>query len=326
MANQTAIVARSACGDASGGFVGTGSQVTSDREDTVVNLRETAKRVVGAIGEVKGLDRISQPVADLVRRATGPELVKYALSGTWLGHPVHPMLTDVPIGAWVMASTLDWTAGDKAQETARHLVGLGLLTAVPTAAAGASDWSDTVGSDQRVGVVHGLANLTATCLQVMSWTARRRGHHAAGRALSAAGLGITMGSSYLGGYLSYTRGIGVNRTAFEATVTEWVDVAELSDLSADKPIRVSAGGVPVVLVRREGSVDALSATCVHAGGPLDEGELVDGCIRCPWHASTFRLTDGQVVRGPATVDQPSWQVKIDQGRVFVRSSSADPTP
>jgi nitrite reductase/ring-hydroxylating ferredoxin subunit len=139
--------------------------------------------------------------------------------------------------------------------------------------------------------------------------------------LSASGLGIVFWSSYLGGHLSYVQGVGVNHTAFQPTVKKWTDVAAEPDLEPDQPKRVTAGRVPVVVVKHEGEVYALSATCVHAGGPLDEGEVTsDGCIRCPWHASTFKLAGGEVVRGPASMDQPSWEVKIEDERVFVRSS------
>ena len=73
-----------------------------------------------------------------------------------------------------------------------------------------------------------------------------------------------------------------------------------------------------------GTVHALSATCVHAGGPLDEGEIVDGCIRCPWHSSTYALADGRVIRGPAASDQPVWEVRVEEGRVYVRSLAPQP--
>ena len=129
------------------------------------------------------------------------------------------------------------------------------------------------------------------------------------------------GTAYLGGHLSFTRGVGVNHTAFEPRVTQWTDVASLAGLTPDKPIRVVADGVPVVLVRRDGEIYALSATCVHAGGPLDEGQLVDGRVRCPWHGSTFRLSDGSAVRGPAATDEPSWQVRIQGDRIQVRSDT-----
>ncbi|MGH9072331.1 MAG: Rieske (2Fe-2S) protein, partial [Acidimicrobiales bacterium] len=134
-------------------------------------------------------------------------------------------------------------------------------------------------------------------------------------------LGIMTAAGYLGGHLSFNRGVGVNHTAFEEAVAEWTDVAALAELASDKPVRVVAGGVPVVLVRQGGEqVYALSATCVHAGGPLDEGEVVDGCLRCPWHASAFRLSDGKVMRGPAPIDQPAWEVRVEGERVQVRTA------
>ena len=275
--------------------------------------------------EVEGLhalDGVSHKVAGWVARATHPDVIKNALSGTWLGHPVHPMLTDLPIGAWAMASALDVTAGRAGATSARRLVGIGLIATLPAAATGASDWSETYGATQRIGLVHALCNVTASAVQAASWFARRRGRHGLGMALSGAGLGITAGAAYLGGHLSLARGVGVNHTAFQQTVTDWTDVAATSALRDGEPFRVTAGGVPVVLVRQDGTLYALSATCTHAGGPLDEGEVVaDGCIRCPWHGSVFRLSDGKVARGPATFDEPRWEVKADGGRIYVREAA-----
>ncbi|MGH9056895.1 MAG: Rieske 2Fe-2S domain-containing protein [Acidimicrobiales bacterium] len=282
------------------------------------------QQLVRRIEDTKVLDEVSRPLATLAGRATRPDPIKNALSGTWVGHQLHPMLTDLPIGAWVMAAALDWTAGRGGAKAARRLVGLGVLAALPAAATGASDWSETYAAEQRLGAVHALSILTATTLQAGSWLARRRGRRLRGVGLSTAGLGVTLGAAYLGGHLSFVRGVGVNHTAFDDTVTDWIDVAAVSELTADKPIRVRPGGVPVMLVRHDGTVHALSATCVHAGGPLDEGEILDGCVRCPWHSSRFALADGRVLRGPASLDQPTWQVRVDQERVYVRSSAPRP--
>jgi nitrite reductase/ring-hydroxylating ferredoxin subunit/uncharacterized membrane protein len=286
-------------------------------------MRKLIEGVIDDIGEMQSLDGICGKAAGLVARATSRDVVKDTLSGTWLGHALHPMLTDLPIGAWVMASALDVTAGDAGARAARRLVGIGLVTAVPAAAAGWSDWSDTYGPPQRIGLVHALGNAAGVALQAASWAARRRGRHCAGATLSGVGLGVTLCAAYLGGHLSLVRGIGVSHTAFEEPVTDWTDVAAASDLSEGEPLRVTAQGVPVMLVRYEGDVYALSATCTHAGGPLDEGKIVgDGCIRCPWHGSVFRLADGEAVRGPASVDEPSWDVKVADGRISVRSASS----
>ncbi|MEY9872515.1 nitrite reductase/ring-hydroxylating ferredoxin subunit/uncharacterized membrane protein [Streptacidiphilus sp. MAP12-33] len=277
-------------------------------------------RLVQAVEDFTALDAACRRAAGLVARVTRRREVKNALSGTWLGHPLHPVLSDIPIGAWVMASLLDATTGAQGARAARLLVGAGLAAAVPTAAAGASDWSDTYGATQRVGLVHGVCNGTATALQAVSWVARRRGHHAKGAVLSGAGLGLTLSAAYLGGHLSFVRGVGVNHAAFQEETGTWTDVAAESDLVDEQPLRAVASGIPVVLVRHDGQVSVLSATCTHAGGPLDEGHLeADGCLRCPWHGSTFRLSDGKVLRGPASVAQPCWEVKVEAGRLRVRA-------
>ncbi|MDQ0988925.1 Rieske 2Fe-2S domain-containing protein [Streptomyces sp. V3I7] len=286
-------------------------------------MRKLIEDAIRQIDDMRALDGICGKAAGLVNRATQPELIKNTLSGTWLGHALHPVLTDLPIGAFVMASALDATAGRAGATAARRLIGLGVLTTVPTALSGACDWSDTYGPTQRVGFVHGAGNAAATMLQAASWLARKRGRHGTGVALSTVSLGLTVCTAYLGGHLSYVRGIGVNHTAFQEPVTDWTDVASLSELSEGSLHRVTAGGVPVVLAVKDAKVYALSATCTHEGGPLDEGKIVDGdCIQCPWHGSVFRLEDGAVERGPASVEEPSWEVKVDSGRVFIRSATA----
>jgi nitrite reductase/ring-hydroxylating ferredoxin subunit len=138
-------------------------------------------------------------------------------------------------------------------------------------------------------------------------------------ALSAVGLGLTLGAGYLGGHLSFVRGVGVNHTAFDGTVVDWTDVAGAAELTTDKPVRVTAGGEAVMRSPRRGSARALGHVCT-CRWPLYGGEIIDGCVRCPWHPSRFGLADGRVVRGPAALDQPTRDVREDGGRVYVRSS------
>ena len=265
------------------------------------------------------LDPVAGKLAAWVEKVTGPRVVKNALSGSWLGHQLHPALTDVPIGAWAMATVVDAIGGKKGADVSRQLVGVGILGAVPAAWTGASDWSSSYGPEQRVGLVHGLANSVGTLLQVASWVARRRGRHGTGAVLSAVGLGATGAAAYLGGHLTLVRGVGVNHTAFEEGPHEWTDVAAETELTEGTPKQVEAAGVPVMLVRRGPRVLALSAVCTHAGGPLDQGTLTDAdCIECPWHGSQFRLSDGAVERGPASVPEPVWEVRLADGRVSVR--------
>ena len=275
-------------------------------------------KLVDRIASADQLDQITAPLAGAVGRATQPAVVKNALSGTWLGHQLHPLLTDVTLGAWVGVPAIDLLGGGQGAGAARLLTGLGIVSAVPTAASGLSDWSETYGAEQRIGLVHAVGNVAGLALQIASYRARRRGHRARGAALSLAGLGVAGVAGYLGGHLVYALGVGVNHTAFEHPPGDWTDVADAGAVEESTPLRVDAAGTPVVVVLIGGRLHALSATCVHAGGPLDEGEVVDGCLRCPWHASTFRLDDGRAVRGPAAVAQPVWQARIEGGRLQVR--------
>lgn len=282
-------------------------------------LNRTAHRLTSAIEEASALDAVADPLSGLVLKVTKRKTIKNLLSGTWLGHTLHPMLTDVPIGFWSAAMLLDVTAGERGARAARRMVGLGVLGAIPTAIAGASDWADTHGPTKRVGLVHALLNDVALTLQLVSWFSRRGGNRGPGVGLSLAASGLMVVSAYLGGHLSLVRGVGINHTAFQGSEAEWTDVAAESDVTEAKPLRATAGGVPVMLVKQDGVVRALSATCTHAGGPLDEGTLVDGCVKCPWHGSEFRLDDGTVERGPASVPEPVWDVRVAGGRVSVRS-------
>ncbi|MFJ4166670.1 Rieske 2Fe-2S domain-containing protein [Microbacterium sp. NPDC089698] len=284
-------------------------------------MRVTAamQSLIRTLGKTKGLDPAAEKLSGWVQAATRSTPVKNALSGSWLGHQVHPMLTDLPIGAWGAATVLDLTGADPA--ASRRLVGLGILASAPTAAAGASDWSSLYGPAKRVGLIHAAANATASVLQITSWLVRRRGHHGAGAALSLLGLGLTLGSSYLGGHLSFVRGSGVNHTAFQGSVRRWTDVGADADLVEGARSRVLVGDVPVLLIRVDSALHAISAVCSHEGGPLDEGELgADGCVTCPWHGSRFRIDDGSVQRGPASVPQPRWEAKVEDGRILLRSA------
>ena len=280
------------------------------------------KQLVEALEQQEELDKIGGPLAAAVSSVTSSKPVKNLLSGTWLGHQLHPMLTDVPIGLWLAAGLVDVLGGRSGAAASRRLVGLGVLAALPTAATGASDWAETVEGEQRVGVIHAAYNVTGVLLQTASYVARARNHRGRGVALSAAALGGVLAGGYLGGHLAFARGVGVNHTAFEDRTSDWTDVGALEELSAGSPKRVDGGGTPVVLVREGDRVHALSATCTHAGGPLDEGEVRDGCIVCPWHGSTFHLDDGSIVRGPATIDEPVWEVRVDAGRVAVRAQQS----
>ena len=265
------------------------------------------------------LDKVAKPVAVLVGKAVQPRQVRNLLSGTKLGHPVHPLLTDVPIGAWTMSALLDTVGGSGMESAADTLVGIGILGAVPTAATGLNDWSDTIGGERRVGLVHASANVAALSLYVASLLARLSGRRKGGKALGRAGLGALMVGGYLGGYLSFARAVNVNHTALEHRPQDWVPVLADAELGAGEHRVVFAGEAAVLLVRDGSKLYALANTCSHAGGPLNEGEFADGCVVCPWHASTFRLSNGNIVRGPASVPQPIYKTRIRNGKIEVKA-------
>ncbi len=278
-------------------------------------LRELVRR----IERFAPLDKVASPLASLVGKAVGPRRVRNLLSGTKLGHPVHPMLTDLPIGAWSMSTLLDAVGGISAEPAADLLVGAGILSAIPTAMTGLNDWSDTIGGERRIGTVHAGANVAALGLYLASLVARRGGRRGRGKLLGLAGFGVLMAGGYLGGHLSFAKAVNVNHTIFEHRPQEWTPVLADAELGEGEHRRVSADGALVLLVREKGQLHALANTCSHAGGPLDEGEFVDGCVVCPWHASTFRLTDGSIVRGPASIPQPAYQTRVSDGKIEVRS-------
>jgi nitrite reductase/ring-hydroxylating ferredoxin subunit len=277
-------------------------------------LRQTIRR----LERLEALDKVARPLARTVGRAVRPRVVRNLLSGTDLGHPLHPMLTDLPIGAWVMSALLD-AVGGPAEGAADLLVTAGVVAAVPTAAAGLNDWSDTVGPEARVGLVHATANTTALSLYLASAVARARGRRRGGKALGLAGLGVLLGGAYLGGHLSFGMGVDVNRTAWEQRPDQWTPVLADTELADGEHRKADAGGVPVLLYRTEGTVYALDSTCTHMGGPLEEGAISDGCVTCPWHGSTFRFADGSIVRGPASTPEPCYQTRIQDGRIEVRA-------
>jgi nitrite reductase/ring-hydroxylating ferredoxin subunit/uncharacterized membrane protein len=273
------------------------------------------ERLISGVEGASALDSLADPLAKLVG-ALPPGRVKDALSGTAGAHPLHPALVALPIGSFVSVAVLD--AAGTSPRAARRLLGFGLLTVAPTAASGLSDWGDTGGGERRVGLVHALCNVGSTMLMVASWL--RRGRQGRGRALSTFGLGLLAVSGWLGGHLAYAQGVGVDVTAFEDDVTEWTDAFSDDELLADQPVVARVGRSDVLLVRHDGRVLALADRCSHRGGPLHEGELVDGCIQCPWHGSRFLLEDGSIARGPASRPQPAYETRVADGRVQVRRS------
>ena len=265
------------------------------------------------------LDKIGDPVRSVVQAAVKPRLVRNLLSGIPLGHPLHALLTDFPIGAWSLASLLDLLGGEQDEHAADLLVGAGIVAAVPTAAAGFNDWAETFDAPGRLGVAHAALNVTALSLYGASLAARKGGRRTAGKCLALTGFGILMASGYLGGHLAYSKGIKVSRTAWHEGPTDWEDALAESELDDGGPHLAQLGDIPILVTRDGGRIVALDNVCTHAGGSLDEGTIENGCVTCPLHGSTFRLADGSVVLGPASAPQPSYEARVQDGRVQLRA-------
>jgi nitrite reductase/ring-hydroxylating ferredoxin subunit/uncharacterized membrane protein len=284
--------------------------------------RPFSRTLIEALASLSALDDPAAALAKQIRTILKPGPVKDALSGTWLGHPLHPPLTDVPIGTWTSATLLDLLGGKASRPAAQRLIGLGLLAAGPTAWSGWSEWADSETGDdhvRRVGIVHASVNGMAAALYAASLLARRRGAHTTGVLLGLAGLGTVGTGAWLGGDLAFARGIGVDETAFEHGPEDWTPVLDASMLPDDRPVAATAGDVAILLVRRNGTLRALADRCSHRGGPLHEGELVGDCIECPWHGSRLRLDDGSVERGPTAYPQPVYEAREREGRIEVRA-------
>jgi nitrite reductase/ring-hydroxylating ferredoxin subunit/uncharacterized membrane protein len=276
--------------------------------------------LVSRIGDNEALDRVTGPLVRAAKKAIPAGPVKDVLSGTPSGHPLHPPLTDVPIGCFTAATALDLIGGRKFDDAVDALLALGIVATLPTASAGLSDWSDTYGPDTRIGLVHAAANVAALGLFAGSLAARRGGSRGNGGILGLAGFATLAGGGYLGGHLSFARGVGVNNAFYQHEPEDWTAVADADTLSEGSALRVEAGDATILLYKSAGRVSAIGSRCSHAGGPLEEGKIDDAgqCVQCPWHGSVVRLDDGSVVHGPASVPQAAYDTRVQDGRIEVR--------
>ncbi len=276
------------------------------------------------MNEIEGLealDQVGQLLGKQIRGAVPGGAVKDALSGTWLGHAVHPMLTDVVIGSFLGTTLLDLLAGRQADVATRRLLGLGIAAYVPTALTGANDWADTEAADGRVrraGLAHAASNAVALALYTGSLAARRRGRRGAGVALGLAGSSALMVGGYLGGHLSLRRGVGPDQTVFDPGPDEWTRAADAAPVQAGELTRVVVDDTPLVLGRTGGELFALHDRCSHRGCSLAQGELDGDEIVCSCHGSRFDRRTGAVLQGPATAPQPAFEVREQDGAIEVR--------
>lgn len=252
--------------------------------------------------------------------------IRNFLNGTWLGEPLHVVLTDVPVGAWSVAMAFDVLDMIRARRefavAADTSIAIGLLAAAGAAVAGVTDWSDVDPPARRTGFIHGLLNLSATALFTTSLVLRKKKSRAGGRVCAALGYAVMSYAAHLGGEMVYDHRVGVDRTAGQVFPKEFVAVMPDSELRDEKPTRALHNGVPILLVRRGERVFALAETCSHFSGPLADGKLVGNTIECPYHNSRFALEDGRVVDGPAVHPQPCLEVRVRDGQIEVRQPAA----
>lgn len=275
------------------------------------------------LAELPWLDKLAdrlRTVFDPVLGEKGPAGLKDALNGTWLGHPLHPAMTDIPIGCWTSSLILDIAGMEKGSDI---LLKAGTIGALGTAATGAAQWQDLhEEAPKRLGALHAVLNVTATGLYGISWVLRSNGSRPAGIAFSTIGYAIASTSALIGGDLSYRLGIGVSRVAFDRLAAEWTDAVPIAELRDGILTRAEVDGEALVLLKDGERILATSATCTHVGGPLDEGELDGTCVTCPWHASVFDLRDGTVVHGPAASPLHAYETRVENGTVQVRAETA----
>lgn len=287
------------------------------------------KKVIDLIEKQEWLGKVGDAIQPTVINAfkaggqSGQKL-KDILHGTWLGHPLHPVITDVPVGAWTMAAVLDAVelAGDKNyKKGADAAVLIGIVGALGAAVTGMTDWTGTTKKKRKIGLMHGLLNVSATALYATSYALRKnKKTRGTSIALSMAGYGVVSLAAYLGGHLVYNNQVGVDHTATsEEYPEEFVAVLAENELHDNSMKAVKADEIMVLLAKQNNKIYAIANTCSHLGGPLDEGELLDDCkVKCPWHNSIFSLKDGCVINGPATEKQPQFEVRVRNGQIEVK--------
>jgi len=260
------------------------------------------------------LDRVTTALAEAVRGSLRRRGAADLLHGVPLGQPAHPPLVQLPIGCWASAAMLDLLPGTS--RASRALIAAGVAGAVPAAAAGLADWSELHPEQQRVGLVHAASGAMATALQAASLAARVTGRERRGKLLSFGGLTAAAAGGYLGGHLAFRLGAGASHAEPVAHLAPlgWHDLCRVRDLPNGRPVRLPLGYLNLLVLRRGTEVRALADQCAHLGGPLHQGRLAssatDLCVVCPWHGSTFRLSDGAVIHGPATARQPAFDTRI----------------
>jgi nitrite reductase/ring-hydroxylating ferredoxin subunit len=272
-------------------------------------------KALGALEEMSWLEAVAQRLDAVLTPVTERRPLMDTLHGRWIGHALHPALSDLPIGFWAAVPVLD-AAGDDGGAMA--LTAAGCVAAGAAAVTGTADWTVSHGREKRLGLLHGVVNAAGLVLQIGSLAARLGRRTRAARVLSLAGLGTSTAAAFVGGELVFGRGLMVDHNAWTAGPAQWTPVLDDSALAEGATQSVEVEGRRVLVTRIDGRLSAMEDACTHAGGPLSEGTIQDGVVQCPWHGSRFCLRDGSVVGGPATFPQLRLQTRVVDGRIELR--------
>jgi nitrite reductase/ring-hydroxylating ferredoxin subunit/uncharacterized membrane protein len=282
-------------------------------------------RIVRRQGWLDGWGEVIQKIVGGFYGSLGApgQALKNLMHGTIvLGHPLHPALTDLPLGAWTVGVVADWlfVATGRIPAVAGDLaLAVGLAAGILAALAGFTDHHETIDFERRNATLHGLTMTLVLIIDAASGVLRRSPDtRLSAIVLSTVGWLLALAAAYVGGHLTFGMGTVVNHNAFYEGPKDYVRVGSRDDFPEGEMRRVDASGLPVVILRRDGLLHAMGAVCCHAGGPLDEGKLDGDVVTCPWHHSRFRFSDGHVVGGPATFDQPPLIVRERGGAVEVK--------
>lgn len=248
------------------------------------------------------------------------------LHGTWLGHPLHPMLTDLAIGGWTFGLLFDYvaltTGSDDAQRTADQLTRAGTYMAVPTILAGLADYSGIQKPATATATLHAVMNDIGTVMYAVSLRDRKKQNYRRAIALSTTAFVLMGTSSWLGGHLVYAEQVGVDHSRARSGPEDWTDACASSELESREPKQVDVEGSPVLLYRTAEGIYAIGALCSHAGAPLKNGSFDDCMVQCPWHDSVFDVRSGKVKHGPATRPQPKYDARETNDRIEVRMAAS----
>lgn len=296
--------------------VGPGADVESNRDSTPAPVRQPVDEKLQ-----KSLDKMLYGGGH-----RSAQKIRNFLNGTWLGEPLHVMLTDLPIGAWTVAMTFDAMdlVCDRSEfaRACETSIGIGLLGAAGAAVTGMTDWSDVDPPARRLGLIHGLLNLSGAALFTTSLFLRKKKSREIGRIVSVLGYAVVSYAAHLGGKLVYEKRVGVDRTSGQVFPEQFAAVLPETSLIDGKLTRAMYQGTPILLVRRGDRLFAMAETCSHFSGPLSEGKLEGDTVVCPHHFSRFALEDGRVLDGPAVHPQPCLEIRTRNGQIEVRRPPA----